>query len=138
MNDVFVLDACALIALINKEDGADVIEDVIRKAQAGNATIIMNKFNLLEVYYDAYRTYGEDVANKLIRNINRPPIIIHSELSDEVFKEAGRLKASYKISIADSVALGETIISGGQLLTSDHHEFDKIESAEKIKIHWIR
>ena len=138
MNNVFVLDACALIALINNEDGSDIIEDVIRKAQAGNASIIMNKLNLLEVYYDAYRTYGEDVANKLINNINKPPFSIHAELSDDVFKEAGRLKASYKISIADSVALAETIISGGKLLTSDHHEFDVIEKAENIEFHWIR
>ena len=138
MNNVFVLDACALIALINNEDGSDIIEDVIRKAQAGNASIIMNKLNLLEVYYDAYRTYGEDVANKLINNINKPPFIIHAELSDDVFKEAGRLKASYKISIADSVALAETIVSGGKLLTSDHHEFDVIEGNEPISYHWIR
>jgi len=138
MSEIFILDACALIALINKEDGAEVIEDVLKRAQAGNATVIMNKINLLEVYYDAYRSYGEEVADKLIRKINIPPIIIHSELSDTVFKEAGRLKAYYKISIADSIALGEAIISGGQLITSDHHEFDVIERLEDINFYWIR
>jgi len=138
MSEIFVLDACALIALINKEDGAEIIEDVLKRAQAGNVSIIMNKLNFLEVYYDLYRSYGEEVADKLIRNINKPPIVIHSELSDTVFKEAGRLKASYKISIADSIALGEAIVSGGQLLTSDHHEFDLIEKSEDIKFYWIR
>jgi len=138
MNEVFVLDACALIALINKEVGAEIVKDVLKRAQTGKATVIMNKLNLLEVYYDAYRSYGEEVAEKLIMNINRPPIVIQSDLSDAVFKEAGRLKASYKISIADSVALGETIVSGGQLLTSDHHEFDAIEESEDIKLYWIR
>ena len=138
MSEIFVLDACALIDLINKEDGAEIIEDVLKRAQAGNVSIIMNKLNFLEVYYDLYRSYGEEVADKLIRNINKPPIVIHSELSDTVFKEAGRLKASYKISIADSIALGEAIVSGGQLLTSDHHEFDVIEKSENIKFYWIR
>ena len=138
MSEIFVLDACALIALINKEDGAEIIEDVLKRAQAGNVSIIMNKLNFLEVYYDLYRSYGEEVADKLIRNINKPPIVIHSELSDTVFKEAGRLKASYKISIADSIALGEAIVSGGQLLTSDHHEFDLIEKSEDIRFYWIR
>jgi len=138
MNEVFVLDACALIALINEEEGAEIVKDVLKRAQTGKATVIMNKLNLLEVYYDAYRSYGKEAAEKLIMNINRPPIVIQAELSDAVFKEAGRLKASYKISIADSVALGETIVSGGQLLTSDHHEFDAIEKSEDIRFHWIR
>ena len=138
MNEVFILDACALIALINEEEGAEIVKDVLKRAQTGKATVIMNKLNLLEVYYDAYRSYGKEAAEKLIMNINRPPIVIQAELSDAVFKEAGRLKASYKISIADSVALGETIVSGGQLLTSDHHEFDAIEKSEDIRFHWIR
>ena len=56
----------------------------------------------------------------------------------EIFTEAGRLKASYKISLADSVALAQTIVSGGALLTADHHEFDAIEKHENIRFEWIR
>ena len=92
------MDACALIALINKEDGFEIVEDVLKRAQTGNAAVIMNKLNLLEVYYDAYRNYGREAADKLIKNINKPPITIKSELSDAVFKAAGRMKASYRIS----------------------------------------
>ena len=51
---------------------------------------------------------------------------------------AMRLKASYKISLADAVALAQTSISGGELLTSDHHEFDAVEKHEDIRFHWIR
>jgi predicted nucleic acid-binding protein len=66
------------------------------------------------------------------------PIHIIMELTDDVFAEAGRLKAIYKISLADSIALAEASVSEGLLLTSDHHEFDAIESTEKIKLYWIR
>jgi hypothetical protein len=59
-------------------------------------------------------------------------------LTDSVFNEAGRFKASYRISLADSIALAETIVSSGELLTADHHEFDVIEKQEEIKFHWIR
>ena len=52
--------------------------------------------------------------------------------------EAGRLKATYKISLADSVALAEAFVSGGTLLTADHHELDVIEKHEKIQFQWIR
>jgi predicted nucleic acid-binding protein len=59
-------------------------------------------------------------------------------LSDAVFAVAGRLKASYRISLADAVALAEASVSGGALLTSDHHEFDAIEQKENIRFLWIR
>ena len=55
-----------------------------------------------------------------------------------LFAEAGRLKASYKISFADSFALAQTIVSGGELLTSDRHEFEVIEGKEDIRFVWIR
>ena len=48
------------------------------------------------------------------------------------------MKATYKISLADSVALAQTLASGGTLLTADHHEFGDIEGRENIKFHWIR
>jgi len=61
-----------------------------------------------------------------------------NEITDEIFMEAGRLKASYKISLADSFALAEASTSGGILLTADHHEFDAVEKRENISIFWIR
>jgi predicted nucleic acid-binding protein len=138
MNDLYVLDACALIALLRNEDGAEIVEGVFRKALEDGTTIVMNKLNLLEVYYDTCRLYDKETADKVLENIKQLPIVIQSELTDEVLKEAGRLKSSYRISIADSVALGEALVSGGTLLTSDHHEFDVIEKSESIKLHWIR
>ena len=93
---------------------------------------------LVEVYYDTYRSESVEKADRMLEIVARLPIYVKSELSDEVLREAGRLKAGYKISIADSVAVAETSISGGALLTSDHHEFDIVEKSENINFHWIR
>ena len=60
------------------------------------------------------------------------------EFDEAIFEEAGRLKASYRISLADAIALAQTLISGGELLTADHHEFDVIEKHENIRFNWIR
>ncbi|MDR3289462.1 MAG: hypothetical protein LBT22_08555 [Peptococcaceae bacterium] len=51
MNDICVLDACALVALIKGEQGADVVWDIINKAATGGAVVLMHELNLLEVYY---------------------------------------------------------------------------------------
>lgn len=138
MSDLYVLDACALIALLRNEEGSDIVEGIIKRALNDGATIIMNKLNLLEVYYDTCRLYSRDTADNVLKDIKLLPLVIQSELTEEVFREAGRLKASYRISLADSVALGEALVSGGVLLTSDYHEFGALEKTETINIQWIR
>ena len=138
MSDAYILDACALIALLKKEEGADKVTEVYKRAVAGKASLAMHKMNLLEVYYDLYRTLGKTVADEVLEKVKLSQIRVISELIDEVFAETGRLKASYRISLADSIALAEASVSGCALMTSDHHEFDAIEQAEDIRIFWIR
>jgi len=58
MNNVFVFDACSLIALLSNEDGADVIKDLLQKAATGEIKILIHKINLLEVYYYIYKRYN--------------------------------------------------------------------------------
>lgn len=48
------------------------------------------------------------------------------------------MKAVYKISLADSIALAQASVLGGSLVTSDHHEFGVIESRENMKLFWFR
>ena len=134
----YILDACALIALLQDEAGADKVAAVINAANVGKATITMNKINLLEVYYDVYRSRGKDQADLMLAELKKRPLTINSEISDEIFMEAGRLKTFYKISLADSIALAQTLISNGALLTADHHEFGAIEGREDIHFQWIR
>jgi predicted nucleic acid-binding protein len=99
---------------------------------------MMNKFNFLEVYYKIYRAYGKVEADKLFDTMTQMPITIQETLTNELFKESGRLKAKYKISIADSIAVAETIINDGSLVTADHHEIEPVEMAEKINVTWFR
>ena len=138
MNVLYVMDACALIAFLREEEGAEFVADILRSAENGATEIILNRINLLEVYYDIYRSVGKTKAAEELFMIKKLPININSEINDNIFEEAGRLKASYKISLADSIALAEASVSGGGLLTADHHEFDIIEKQERIKFEWIR
>jgi len=138
MNPIYVLDACAMLAVLAKEQGADKVAEFYKKAAYGEITLIMNKLNLLEVYYDLYRAYGKESADSFLDEIKQSPITVNHEISDEIFMEAGKLKASYRISLADAVALAQAVVSNGALLTSDHHEFDIIETKEDISFVWIR
>jgi predicted nucleic acid-binding protein len=134
----YVLDACALIALLQDEDGADIVDEIINSASEDDVEVIMHKANLLEVYYNVYKARGKADADLMLFEFGKLPVKINAEISDDIFNEAGRLKAKYKISFADSLALAQAFVYGGKLITSDHHEFDAIESIEPISFHWIR
>ena len=138
MSKVYVLDACALIALLLNEEGADKVAYIYKNANIKSDKIIMNAVNLLEVYYDFYRAYDKKTADEMFVFVEESTINIVTEIDKTVLTEAGHLKACYKISLADSFALAQTKVLNGILLTSDHHEFDVIENKEPIKFMWIR
>ena len=45
----YFLDACALLAFLNDEEGADKIEDFLNQSAANTTSISMSIINLLEV-----------------------------------------------------------------------------------------
>lgn len=100
--------------------------------------VYMHKLNVLEIYYGVFRDISPAKAEETLYTIHALPITIVDILSDSVFKEAGRLKATYKISLADSIALAEAKTRDVQLVTSDHHEFDPIDVQQDVKFYWIR
>ena len=132
-----MLDACALLALFKGERGKDIVAMAYKEAREGKARLFMNRVNLYEVYYDAIRDKGVDYAEMLVRSVEDSVVSI-CEFDRAVFTKAGRLKASYKISLADSIALAQAMVLDANFLTADHHEFDIIEGKESIRFHWIR
>jgi PIN domain nuclease of toxin-antitoxin system len=138
LNRIYVFDACALIALLSKETGYKNTEKIINEAKSKKATIKMHKVNLYEVYYHLCKLYGEASAIKFLAEIKKSPIQVNMEITDEIMIKAGNLKRKYKMSLADSIGLGETIICNGSFVTADHHELDIVDQNEKIKFTWIR
>jgi PIN domain nuclease of toxin-antitoxin system len=135
----FVLDACALIAYFAKENGADNVKEIFRQAiDDKSAKVFMSKINLLEVYYHMLKNHSEQEADKMLKTVREMPIEVITELDDAVLKKAGYFKSRYKMSLADSVALAESVLRNSELVSSDHHEFGPVEQHENVKIKWFR
>ena len=135
----YVIDACSLVAFLHDEEGANIVDEILRKVSStSDNTVFIHEINLLEIYYGVYREDGLKLAQATLSSVKDLPISIVQGLKDENFNEAGRLKATYKISLADSIALAEAKIRMCKLVTADHHEFDTIEANEEIDFLWIR
>ena len=123
---------------MTNEGGANVVKDLLQRAIGGDIKVLMHKVNFLEVYYDTYKTYGEEKALKLLEDIKITPIEMNADITDDILIKAGRLKSLYKVSLADSIGLAETIVRNGYFVTADHHELEIVQEKENINMIWIR
>jgi PIN domain nuclease of toxin-antitoxin system len=106
----YVLDACALFAFFNGEEGEDKIDALFQQAHAGTITLAMSIINLLEVYYGYFREKGRETALDILKPVYDTPFTIINTISPQVYQEAARLKGTYRrLSLADAVGTQERI-----------------------------
>jgi len=135
----YLLDACAVLALLDEEKGADVVYGLLDSAKSGEITLSMNAANLIEVYYDRIREVGSENADNTIRNIcENYPISIIEELTPDIVREASYFKATGKMSFADTILLATARCTGATVITCDHVELEPVERQGQISFLWIR
>ena len=136
--EVFVFDACAIIAYFNDESGAVKVEHLIEKARAGDVQLYTTSVNVYEVYYDALRRNESEMAKEFLDDIYGWPITILESIDRSMMQLAGHFKLHHKMSLADSLCLGLAKQLDAKVVTTDHHEFDAVAEAEGVKIYWLR
>jgi len=134
----YVLDACALIALFQKETGAEVVESLLVEAIKGSCSVSMNAINLLEVYYGYLRADGETFAERLLAAVTGSCIKVVNALPEELLRRAGKLKIAHRMSLADAILIAQSLVDGAAVVTSDHHEFDVVDEKGIAEFLWIR
>lgn len=134
---LFVFDACALIAYFNDEVGAEIVEKLLESARQGETELYVAAVNVYELYYDCLKRDGA-TARQLVDDLYDLPLTVVEELNRPLMQNAGKFKAKYRISLADSVALGLAQQRNAYLVTSDHHEFDTTERDGSVRFLWIR
>ena len=130
-----ILDACAIIAYIRKEEGATIVETLLIEKKS---LCYVHALNICEVYYDILRVDGEAVARAAIADIESAGVVIVETIERELWQLASQLKARNRLSLADCIALALAMRLQAELLTSDHHEFDKMSSLGIYPIKFIR
>ncbi len=130
----YVLDACALIAYFNHENGSDIVEQILLEENERYVSII----NVFEVCYDLERNSKESIGLGVYEDIQKLPITVIDTIDSKQIEHAIYFKNNFKISVADSFALGLAKKLSGILITADHHEFDPIDESRLLDFLWIR
>jgi predicted nucleic acid-binding protein len=119
MTQRFVLDAWALIALLQREEPAATrVKELLEEAQAGNVALTMSLINLGEVVDRVGKTQGEETAWETLSEIRRLPLQIMS-VQEETLWAAVTWKMHHTLSYADAFAVATAENLEAVLLTGD-------------------
>ena len=133
---LYVFDSCAVVAFLQREPGAEVVAEILKDQQ--NRCLI-HAINACEVYYDIYRRGGEEDADALEEILEVSGIEVVETIPSSLWQIAGKIKAEQRrVSLADCLALALAILENGTVLSSDHHELDRIAEAAICPIQFIR
>jgi|SRR5687767_11749096 len=128
-----VLDSYALMAFFEDESGADLVRELILKAEENKVNLLMSVVNLGEVWYSIARTNSPEVADQYIGEIRGMAI----ELVDadwQLTRQAAAFKVNGNISYGDCFAAALAKVKKAELVTGDR-EFKPLEG--EIKISWV-
>jgi predicted nucleic acid-binding protein len=115
----FVLDAWALLALLQEEEpAASRVKHLLEEAQVERVRLLISAINLGEAYYRVGKVKGEREARKTLDTLRRLSLSVISATDERVFAAAD-LKIHYTISYADAFAAATADEFGATLVTGD-------------------
>ncbi len=130
----YVLDAHALLAYLEGEEGKEVVVSVLNEIADGHAEAFLCIVNWGEVWYTAFREGGEERAMLYEKTLAEMDIQV-LDVDRELTLVAARFKGSHKMSYADAYAAATAKLRNAHLVTGDK-EFKSVE--KDIKVKWIR
>lgn len=86
------------MTLLEDEDGAERVEMLLRDEE-----VLLPFMTLLEIYYIALREHSEDIADIRYAILKHSGATILWDVDEPLLLTAGRLKASYRLSLADAL-----------------------------------
>ncbi|MGZ9164560.1 MAG: PIN domain-containing protein [Anaerolineales bacterium] len=94
----FVLDTSALMAFIEKEEGAERVREVLLKK-----SIIIHWLSIMETVYISQRELGEEEALTRYALLKKLNARIIWDADESLLLNAARIKSTHNLSLADSV-----------------------------------
>ncbi|MCX5872243.1 MAG: PIN domain-containing protein [Deltaproteobacteria bacterium] len=116
----YLLDTSALLSFIEDEEGADRVEQALKQT-----TTLLPWPVLLETCYITIQEEGQAEADRRIALIKQLNVKILWDMDESTLLTAARLKAEYRVSLADAIIAAFAIRKEAVLMHKDP-EFDAL------------
>ena len=126
--DLFLPDTSAILTMMDSEEGADLVEDILRTRE-----ILLPSLVLFEVYYKSIQYHGIETAELRYATLRSIRAAHVSELTEPVLLKGGEFKAKYNISLADSIIAAYAFVHNATLVHKDP-EFEALTMVNQVKL----
>lgn len=131
----FVFDAGPLVAFLNDEPGAEVVERLLND---NPGQCYAHGANLCEVFYPLLRLDGIETAQQAIADLKAVGVQPCADMDEAFWQSAAGYKAAYPMSLADAFCVALAARMNAELVTSDRHELEPLLDDGVVKITFIR
>jgi len=125
LNKAYLLDTSAILALTDNEEGADAVEEFAGKAKRKQLSLHLSAMTAMELYYVSFGERGEKEADRLLLLVRALPVA-ELPLGDSLILPAAKLKARYRISVADAWIAATAAVHNLILIHKDP-EFERLK-----------
>ena len=129
----YVLDSFALLALLNKEAGGEIVCSILEYGQGNAGALFLSAANLCECLYCVERAKGNGVMKRVHEHLRALPIAI-VPVDEERAVAAARIKARHRMSLADACAAALAMEKAATVVTGDP-EFKEVEAI--VPVFWL-
>jgi predicted nucleic acid-binding protein len=124
----FVLDTSALMAFIEKEDGAERVRDILL-----GKSIIIPWLSILEIVYISQRELGEEEALTRYALLKKLNAKIIWDADEALLLNAARIKSTHSLSLADSVIAAIATQHDAILIHKDP-EYEQLQGVVEMEV----
>ena len=124
-----------MIAYLRGEAGGIVVDNLLTTPAD---QCYAHTINLLEVYYNFIRKHSEPTARQALNDLAAAGVIERRTMSKGFTRRVGQLKARGSIALPDCFCIVLAQDLYGQVVTSDHNEFDPLVPLGIVPILFIR
>ena len=133
MNDRYVLDSFAVLALLGKEPGNEMVRELLREASAGQAHVSMTWVNLGEVAYIVERRWGKGRVYQVLGALEATSLEV-MPVGRKLALAAAEIKAAHALAYADAFAAALAMQEKAELVTGDP-EFRQLHGS--LSVAWL-
>ncbi len=133
MDDTYVLDSYAVLAVLGSEPGSDKVRTLLQKAEQEDVTLRINWVNVGEVAYIVERRWGKEKVYQAVATLQATAVEIVC-VGRELALRAAAIKAEHPLAYADAFAAALAMETEGILVTGDP-EFARLE--KMVRIQWL-
>jgi uncharacterized protein with PIN domain len=146
---IVALDSSAMIAWLNDEPEAPIVDAVLAQIEEEGAQVFAHSVNLAEVYYHVVQDEDEPAAEEAISLLLDTGIIERPDIDGDFWRDIARTIAAARrlpkpsggrenLALGDAFGVALANRLGGDFLTKDRNEIEPLERAGLVSAQFIR